>query len=138
MGVKRIVLILCILQTSACSASNAVTQEELYFKNLALSICLGAAFDHDEVVRSDFNKAANGYMEKGNMPIEAIEEIRGRVDEWLEKDYRSKQGGQVNSAKCFDFRNSQELADVFNNHDPCSSRAAWLDDEDFKASCRTD
>ena len=84
----------------------------------------------------DFNKSANGYMQRGNMPIEAFEALRSSVDTWLSKDYPSKNGGQVNSAKCFDFYSSEDLAKLFTKYNPCASKASWLDKEEYEKQCR--
>ena len=104
------------------------------FENYALAICLGSAFEDDQV-RADFNKAASGYMERGHLPIEAYEELRGAVQVWLQKDYPSKRGGQVNSAKCFDFYRSRDLAELFEKHDPCRSKRGWLDMDEYTENC---
>ena len=135
MDLKRLIPIAVMIFAAACSPTPIKKQQEKsYFSNFALAICLGSAFD-DDSVKSDFNKAANGYMERGNMPIEAINEMRGLVDSWLKKDYPSKHGGQVNSAKCFDFYHSEELAQLFKKYDPCKSEKGWLSKEDFNKAC---
>lgn len=134
MDLKKLVLCACFSQLAACSAAHLGQQESRYYSNYALAVCLGSAFD-DESVKSDFNKAANGYMERGNMPIEAFEELRLVVDAWLAKDYPSKHGGQVNSAKCIDFYNSDELGELFKKYNPCLSKEGWLSEQDFSKSC---
>ena len=119
MDTKRLTipLILTSFLLSCATSPAKKSNEEVLFYNYSLAVCLGSAFE-DIIVKSDFNKSANGYMERGNMPIESYEELRASVNRWLEKDYPSKNGGQVNSAKCFDFNKSKELIDVFKRYDP--------------------
>ena len=135
MDVKRLGLIIAVLQVVACASAPKVDNEEKNnFRNYALSVCVGAAFADDQV-KADFNKSANGYMERGHMPIEAYEELRGAVQTWLQKDYPSKHGGQVNSAKCIDFYQSLQVAELFDKYDPCKSSESWLSEDDYKSSC---
>lgn len=120
----------------SCSsvAEKAVTSEHETFNDYATAICLGTAFD-DNAVKADFNKAANGYMERGNMPLEAYEELRVLVNSWLQKDYPSKRGGQVQSAKCFDLRGSGELRALYEQYNPCSSEEGWFSQADYQKAC---
>lgn len=55
-------------------------------------------------------------MERGDFPLEAYEEVRETANEWLQKDYPSKRGGQVNSAKCIDFYLSEELETILDRY----------------------
>ncbi len=114
MDIKRLALSLFAANLLLSCATNLAkkTNEEILFYNYGLAVCLGAAFE-DKIVKSDFNKSANGYMERGDMPIEAYEELRAAANRWLEKSYASKHGGQVNSAKCIDFQRSQEISELF-------------------------
>src|SRR5690554_2665605 len=113
MDVKRLALAIISVVGVGCTAvpSHDSTEYE-NFKNFAMAICVGSAFS-DEEVKADFNKSASGFMERGNMPLNAYEELRNLVDRWLNKDYPSKHGGQVNSAKCFGLVGSQELAQLY-------------------------
>lgn len=117
MDIKRLALTLfasnVLLSCTTIPANKS--NEEILFYNYGLAVCLGAAFE-DKIVKSDFNKSANGYMERGDMPIEAYEELRATAKRWLEKSYASKHGGQVNSAKCIDFQRSQEISELFKKY----------------------
>lgn len=135
MDTKKLILGITVSLIVACTPTkNTSTQESLHFRNYSLAICLGSAFESEET-KSDFNKAANGYMERGNMPIEGHEEARLLVDTWLNKNYQSKHGGQVNSAKCFDLYHSSELSKLFERFDPCQSKDSWLSEDDYYKSC---
>ena len=120
---------------ASCAApAHQRTPEENLFTDLALAMCMGSAFEN-EAVKDDFNKSANGYIQRGNLPIEALDEIRNLINTWLLKDYSSKHGGQVQSAKCLDLRHSSELAEIYKKHDPCKSRGNWLDPSEYKTQC---
>ncbi len=136
MDTKRLTisLILTFCLLSCATSPTSKSNEEALFYNYSLAVCLGSAFE-DKIVKSDFNKSANGYMERGNMPIEAYEELRASANRWLEKDYPSKNGGQVNSSKCFDFYKSKELFDIFKKYDPCKSKDNWLDPNQYTQQC---
>lgn len=69
------------------------------------------------------------------MSLEAYEELRAVNLTWLEKDYPSKHGGQVNSAKCFDLFKSPEVLNLYNRHDPCLPANEWLDPNEMNESC---
>lgn len=135
MVIKKLITLTLLSFILSCSQNNFKnTSEENNFLNYALSICLGSAFEN-EITKSDFNKSANGFMERGNMPLEAYEELRTLVDIWLQKNYPSKHGGQVNSAKCIDFYVSNDVQLVFGKYNPCKSKGSWLNEEDFSRSC---
>lgn len=135
MDIKRLTVVFLAFVGVGCAAVPAHDSTEYEnFKNFAMAICVGSAFS-DEAVKSDFNKSANGFMERGNMPLEAYGDLRALVNKWLNKNYPSKHGGQVSSAKCFDLVNSQELVQLYGKYDPCDSKAGWLSQENFEKSC---
>lgn len=135
MDVKRLALaIISVIGVGCTAVPGHDSTEYENFKNFAMAICVGSAFS-DEAVKADFNKSASGFMERGNMPLNAYEDLRNLVDRWLNKDYPSKHGGQVNSAKCFGLVGSQELAQLYDKHDPCDSEEGWLSRESFEESC---
>ncbi len=137
MGIKKLTVVsILLLGLSACASQGLIKEsnEEILFKNFVMSICLGTSFT-DTIVASDANKAANGYMEFGNMPIEAYEESRSTVDTWLSKDYSSKAGGQIEIMKCIDLYRSAELKKLYNKYSPCSTKHGWLDISDYHRQC---
>lgn len=136
MDTKRLTILLFLTSFLLSCATSPATKsnEEALFYNYGLAVCLGSAFE-DKIAKADFNKSANGYMERSNMPIEAYEELRASANRWLEKNYPSKSGGQVNSAKCFDFHKSKEIFDIFKKYDPCKSKDNWLDLNQYKQQC---
>ena len=137
MGIKKLALILSVvIGISSCgSQSNKQeSKEEVLFKDFVLAICLGTAF-RDTAVAIDANRAANGYMEYGNMPIEAYEASRTIVKDWLRKDYASKSGDQIDIMKCIDLYRSSDLEGVFEKYSPCGSKEGWLDPSDYSRQC---
>lgn len=135
MDIKRLILIMGFTHLAACAVQPTHDHAELKnFRNYALGSCLGAAFAGTEAA-VDLNKAVNGYVEFGNMPLEAYEELRELNKVWLAKDYSSKHGGQINSMKCFDLYNSEQVLGVYKKYDPCDSKAHWLEDSDFEKAC---
>lgn len=136
MDFEKLAFLGSLLFVSSCASMTEkdMSSENESFEKYAAAICFGSAFDSD-AVKADFNKAANGFMEQGNMPLEAYEELRLLVKGWLQKDYPSKHGGQVQSAKCFDLIDSAELQLLFETYNPCSSREDWLSETDYNRAC---
>ncbi|MGN0920192.1 MAG: T6SS amidase immunity protein Tai4 family protein [Cellvibrio sp.] len=135
MGFKRIVLALGVSLAPGCATVQPENTKEFEnFRNYALGVCLGAAFPGSEVA-SDVNKALNGYLDRGNMSLEAYDEIRVFTQVWLAKDYSSKSGTQIQSMKCFDFSASDDVVSIYKKYDPCKSKQAWLDGACFVEAC---
>lgn len=112
MDFKKLAILSGLLGVVSCATkSPSQATEDALLKNYALAVCLGGAFE-TEATKQDLNKAANGYMERGNAPIDAYEQVRKLASVWLAKDYRSKHGGQIDSAKCIDFFQSAELHEL--------------------------
>jgi len=141
MGTKELTFIgFMVIFISSCaslSPSNkpGTPREQVLFENFIFSICLGTAFN-DTKVAVDTNKAANGYMQHGNMPIEAYEASRVVVDSWLDKEYLSKSGGQIQIMKCIDLFRSQDIKVLYEKYTPCTSSGGWLDQEDYVRQCK--
>ncbi len=136
MDIKKLVtLVLCIILAACGSHATKPVKEELYFKNFGLAICFASSFDSEELAK-DTNKAVNGYIQRGNMSLDVYDELRDLVKVWQNKDYQSKDGGQVNSAKCIDLYNSDDLHQLYLKHTPCKSLDNWWDKKDYKESCK--
>lgn len=135
MDVKRLIVIIGFIHLTACAVQPVNNSAELNnFRNYALGSCLGAAFSGTEAA-ADLNKAVHGYMEFANMPLEAYEELRALNKVWLAKDYSSKHGGQINSMKCFDLYNSEQVLALYKKYDPCESKETWMDSSSFEKAC---
>lgn len=69
------------------------------------------------------------------MSPEAYDELRALNTVWQKKNYPSKHGGQVKSARCMDFYHSDDLHNLYLKHTPCQSKKNWWDEEDYNKSC---
>ncbi len=136
MEIRRLITIAMISTLIGCTANKGNTKnlENINFYNYAYSICIGSSFNANEV-KEDANRSANGYMEHGNISLDAYQELRNRVDVWLAKDYMSKSGGSLQIMKCNDFYNSGEVQEIYHKYDPCKSSEGWLDVADFNRQC---
>ncbi len=79
-----------------------------YFKNYALSTCVADGFQSEEVVK-DAAAAARGYLELGDLPLEAHTEATLLGRKFLAREYKSISGGKLTLMKCLDFYHSKEL-----------------------------
>ncbi|MDZ4264079.1 MAG: T6SS amidase immunity protein Tai4 family protein [Pseudomonadota bacterium] len=136
MAIKRVALVVLAFCVIGCSQSTVKikTSENINFFNYAYSICIGSAFNPDEV-KEDANRSANAYMEQGNISLDAYQELRDRIDIWLAKKYLGKNGEPLQIMKCNDFYNSGEVQDIYDKYDPCKSSEGWLDIDDFNMRC---
>lgn len=136
MDIKRLVIILLFFSLAACGNQPIkMPNEEVYFKNFGLAVCLSSSFQIKELT-DDLSKAGNGYVQRGNMAPEAYDELRTLNKLWQQKDYPSKHGGQVKSARCMDFYRSDDLHELYLKHTPCQSKKNWWDKKDYEKSCR--
>lgn len=135
MDAKGIISIIGLMHLTACAVQQVNNSAELKkFRNYALGSCLGTAFSGTDAA-ADLNKTLNAYIEFGNMPLEAYEELRELNKVWLSKDYSSKHGGQINSMKCFDLYDSAQLLELYKKYDPCGSKGAWMSGASFEEAC---
>lgn len=136
MEIKKLIFILTILNLYGCTTNvnRPANFETINFYNYAQSICIGSAFNIKEV-KEDANRAANGYMESGNISLNAYQELRDRVDVWLAKKYISKTGKSLQIMKCNDFYHSGEIQGIYQKYDPCKTTDGWLDITDYNKQC---
>ncbi|WP_226702027.1 hypothetical protein [Microbulbifer elongatus] len=135
---KQAFLILSICIISACSKSTAsnhqaITKEAQDFRKYATAICLGTSFP-EAAVKSDANRSANAYL--GNVDLKAYESLRGQLKGWKPSRFVTKNGPQAAIARCMEFSESDVVAKVFQQFDPCKNQEAWLDETEFKTQCK--
>lgn len=82
------------------------------FQYYAQTSCLATAFTEGEIYDQAVS-ALNGYREFGAMPLEAYEELKEPIQQWLKKDYATKVGKQNNLVKCIDFAESEQVTEIF-------------------------
>lgn len=86
-----------------------------YFKNYALCTCIADGFQSEEVVK-DAAAGARGYLEFGDLSLEAHTDAVKLGRQFLGKEYKSKTGGNLVMMKCVDFYHSKELDTLANRH----------------------
>lgn len=86
------------------AADTAVQQ----LKNYALSTCI-ADGDLGGDAAKDAAAAARGYLEFGDLPLEAHTEATLLGRQFLAREYKSSTGEKMVIMKCIDFYNSPEL-----------------------------
>lgn len=103
---------LCVaVAVTACAsvprprAANAAVQQ---LKSYALSTCI-ADGGLDEETAKDAAAAARGYLEFGDLPLEAHTEATLLGRQFLAREYKSSTGAKMVIMKCIDFYNSPEL-----------------------------
>lgn len=130
-----VIVVLCFTLVACVSNKIQLVNEQLYFKKYALSTCLRQSFDCSPL-KDDAFVAVDAYLQKGNMPLEAYDELEILVDLWRNKDYSTKEGGQVQIPKCLDLYESQDLADLYQKYTPCKGLDSWLNKESYIKSCK--
>ena len=136
---KLIPLLLIVFFSSSCASNEYSFKEdtnEVMFKNYTLSVCLNMAYgETSESLLKEASLASNGYREFSNIDLSAYEASRELISKWLNKNYLSKSGEQINIMKCIDLYNSPELQNLFKQHDPCNNKDSWLDPDEYIKHC---
>ena len=130
-----IIVVFCLTLTACVSNKIQVVKEQLYFKKYAVSTCLRQSFDYSPL-KDDAFIAVDAYLQKGNMPLEAYDELEILVDLWRNKDYSTKDGEQVHIPKCLDLYESKDLGDLYQKYTPCKEPDSWLNKESYIKSCK--
>lgn len=86
-------------------AANSAVQQ---LKNYALSTCIADGGLGDDTAK-DAAAAARGYLEFGDLPLEAHTEATLLGRQFLAREYKSSSGAKMVIMKCIDFYNSPEL-----------------------------
>lgn len=111
-------------------------KEAILFEDTALTMCLGMGYDGKSRYFSDqFSQATGGYVEFSNISLDAYDDLRTVIKGWLAKGYRAKNGVENIAMKCIDLSRSEAVRAIYELHDPCKSRDAWLDDETYALRC---
>ncbi|MCL1826123.1 MAG: type VI secretion system amidase immunity protein Tai4 [Betaproteobacteria bacterium] len=103
------------LLSFSCIASGEEQYERVeyspieFFKNYALSACIARGYSSKEVI-DDATASARGYLELGDHPVEAYNEVVILGKEFLKKEYKSHLSDErLILMKCIDFYHSKEL-----------------------------
>ncbi|AKJ31978.1 hypothetical protein AAW51_5287 [Caldimonas brevitalea] len=73
-----------------------------------MSRCFAQAFP-ETAVKDDANDTASGYLEYGNQPIEAYNELDILVGKYVARKYAGVAKSDFNTMKCIDLFHSKEL-----------------------------
>lgn len=102
-------LIFCAVTSAACAQQAGIKYTPVqYFKNYALSTCIADGYQSEQTVK-DAAAAARGYLELGNLPLEAHTEATLLGRKFLSMDYKSISGEKLVLMKCIDFYHSKDL-----------------------------
>ncbi len=114
----KVVIVFSALLLSSCVVTKqdkeSTSELELY-KRYSLSTCVSDGYESKEIV-SDAAAAARGYLEFGNLDLEAYTEATFLGREFLNKEYKSKHGHKLTLMKCLDFINSEELQRIYDKY----------------------
>ena len=136
---KLISLTLLTIFSSSCVSNEYSFKEDtdkVKFKNFTLAVCMNMAYgESSDALLKEASLAANGYREFSNIDLSAYEASRSLISKWLNKDYASKNGGQINLMKCIDLYNSPALENLFIQYDPCKNKESWLDQDEYIKHC---
>jgi len=114
MDIKRLILFLFILVGASASHAHQLnnTSESQLFENYALAMCLASEYTDGDIY-NDAITSLNGYREFSNMPLESYTKLNAAYEKWSSIPYPSKEGGDINLARCIDFQNSKDIAVIF-------------------------
>jgi hypothetical protein len=85
--------------------------QKILLKNWALSRCLAQVLPEGSA-KDDANATAGGYLEFGNQPIEAYEDLSKLVDKYVALHYAGSVKSDFNTMKCIDLFHSKELEEA--------------------------
>ena len=139
MGIRKfvhsIITVAFVFPGLSCAKNIREYNESEIFQNFAYSICVGSAFESEEV-KSDANRSANAYIQFSNISLESYEEVRKKADSWLARDCKSKSDKSLQLMKCIDFINSGDVQEIFVKYDPCKNKENWLDTSEYEKFCK--
>lgn len=140
MEIRKLISFTLLTFLSSSCVSNEYSfkddTERVKFKNFTLAVCMNMAYgESSDTLLNEASLAANGYREFSNIDLNAYDASRNLISKWLNKDYTSKSGGQINLMKCIDLYNSPDLENIFSKYDPCKSKESWLDQNEYIKYC---
>ena len=85
------------------------------FRDYAVTECLALAFPQ---IGPEANAAANGYVQYGDGPFDAYQEVARLAQAYLRRDYPSQGGAKLSIMKCLDFGRSAEITKLIQHDIP--------------------
>lgn len=137
MDAKRLIIFISasILSMSSYAHELDNATEKQLFNNYALAMCLATEYKTDDI-HDDAIKALNGYREFGNMALEAYGELNDVYKTWKTRPYTGKSGSTLELARCIDFQNSNDVAEIFDMNSPCKDSSMWDSADKFTVRCQ--
>lgn len=105
----------CATAGTSAPAAASGDEEASLLTRYTLSQCLAAAYP-DTTIERDARAASGGYLEFGNLPIEAYEEATALAREAAARTYNGKHGEPLHAMKCLDLLDSPELEGLLDRH----------------------
>jgi len=102
------VILLALIQPAIAQDEAKHYSQKTLLKNWALSRCLGQVYG-DAKTKDDANATAGAYLEFGHQPIEAYDALSALVTKYVQRNYASSVGSDLNTMKCIDLFHSKEL-----------------------------
>jgi hypothetical protein len=102
------VILLSLTQPAISQDEAKHYSQKTLLKNWALSRCLGQVYA-DAKTKADANATAGAYLEFGHQPIEAYDALSALVTKYVNRQYGSSVGSDLNTMKCIDLFHSKEL-----------------------------
>jgi len=112
MDIKRLILFILVGASASHAHQLNNTSERQLFENYALAMCLASEYTDGDIY-NDAITSLNGYREFSNMPLESYAKLNAAHEKWSSIPYPSKEGGDINLARCIDFQNSKDIAVIF-------------------------
>jgi hypothetical protein len=112
---KIITLASFLFLLSCTSQPSPTNQAEDLFKSYALSTCISYGFNSEET-QSEASAAARGYLELGELSIDAHTEAALLGKKFLAAEYKSKSGVKLTLMKCIDFYKSKDLDAIYKKY----------------------
>lgn len=108
MGAKLVVIVSLVF-LAACSHLSSKqndTSGDILIE-YAIAYCLSNSYVGTDY-SSDARYVAGSYLQKGEADLDKYQSIRSYVDQYIEKDYTSKHGRNLEIMRCIDLVNHNE------------------------------
>ncbi|MEY4582957.1 MAG: hypothetical protein RL701_7660 [Pseudomonadota bacterium] len=108
-------LISCAGQNKPSAHADTALVEERLLTKYAISQCIARGYP-TETIATDANAAAGGYLEHGNLEVDAYGEAVALAERALARVYKGQHGESLNVMKCLDLLGSRDLEQLTQRH----------------------
>ena len=106
---------ICLWAADGLAQSVLTANPQEIFRDYALTECLALAFPE---IGPEANAAANGYVQYGDGPVDAYDDVARLARDYLRRDYPSQTRAKLSIMKCIDFSRSAEVAGIIQQKIP--------------------